>query len=95
MFTDKDFHICGKNPKGIEICVYLCPILPRKLATSDAPPAEREASGSPPEGGDGFGKAPLGLSNRHHQILIPFVSFQSFLGLECIYVWFLHPNQPY
>jgi site-specific recombinase XerD len=30
-----------------------------------APPAEREASGSPPEGGDGFGKAPLGLLSRH------------------------------
>lgn len=27
-----------------------------------APPAEREASGSPPEGGGHIGKAPLGLN---------------------------------
>jgi len=64
------------------------------LKESKAPPAEREASGSPPEGGDGFGKAPLGLSTRH-QIPALIVSFQSFLGLECIYVWSLHPSQPY
>ena len=58
-----------------------------------APPAEREASGSPPEGGDDFGKAPLGLFNRH-QILTPIVSFRSFIALECNCVWFLHPSQP-
>jgi retron-type reverse transcriptase len=54
----------------------------------------REASGSSPEGGDDFGKAPLGLFNRH-QILTPIVAFCSFLALECNCVCFLHPSQPY
>ena len=54
----------------------------RSFFRVSAPPAEREASGSPPEGGDDFGKAPLGLFNRH-QILTPIVSFRSFLALEC------------
>ena len=60
---------------------------------SKAFPAELEASGSPPEGGDGVRKAPLGLSTRH-RIPDPIVSFQTFLARGCICVWFLHPNQP-
>jgi hypothetical protein len=35
--------------------------MPQLLNVSEAPPAERVASGSPPEGGVYIGKAPLGL----------------------------------
>jgi hypothetical protein len=59
-----------------------------------APPAEREASGGPPEGGDEFGKAPLGLST-HRQIPTPIVPVHSFLAHGCICVWYLHPILPY
>ena len=53
-------------------------------------PTERVSSGSPPEGGVDFGKAPLGLFI--HQILNPVVLFHYFLAHECNCVWFLHPT---
>lgn len=58
----------------------------------ESPPAEREASGSPPEGGDNFRKAPMGLFTRH-QTPTPIVFSRAFLVLECICVWLLHPIQ--
>ena len=61
---------------------------------TESPPAERVGSGGPPEGGDDVGKAPVGLFTCH-QILTPTVLVHFFLALECMCVWFLHPNQLY
>ena len=62
--------------------------------TTESLPAERVGSGSPLEGGDNFGKAPLGLF-IHHQILSPVGLSRSFLARECTCVWFLHPTLLY
>ncbi len=65
----------------------------KPVEITEAPPAERVGSGGPPEGGDYFGKAPLGLFIHLHQILNPVVRLRPFLAHECNCVWFLHPNQ--
>jgi len=56
-------------------------------------PAKRVGSRNPPEGGDNFGKAPLGLFI--HQILNLTGLSRFFLARECNYVWSLHPIQQY
>jgi hypothetical protein len=80
--------------EAITSTITLLEVLVRPFKT-EAPPAERVGSGSPPEGGDYIGKAPLGLFIHHHQILNPVVLLRPFLAHECNCVWFLHPIQLY
>jgi hypothetical protein len=82
------------NRLAIPGIVRVASDLTRMECRVSAPPAEREASGGPPEGGDEFGKAPLGLST-HRQIPTPIVPVHSFLAHGCICVWYLHPILPY
>ena len=58
---------------------------------SNRPPAEREALGSPPKGGEHVGKAPLGLLFTYSQIPMTFDDFPSLLALGYIFGSPLHP----
>ncbi len=55
------------------------------LYQTEAPPAERVGSGGPPEGGDYFGKAPLGLFIHHVQNQIQSASYLYDFDHECTY----------